>query len=486
MLSRHCSRSASASTWHPFQDLEGEGDPPWSALTSLLHPEANSLEPCEYMDSTAGFAAGLAAVSGTLGTNAANATVLPGAMMGLDLNHDGHDLIVAGAEHDAAHGFHQARYASPPRVSTVLHGNCASGQYHQFQEPEQYCGQPSWGGQRPREPELSAEVASLRHALDQCVRAIETCARAIDSMCAENGFAPSPRGGDSQGSWRSAAAALHDAAQLGQKALYTTSTDPGYGAIAPSANIHQQFLAHNNNNSNNNKRPAPVTRRTSVGPGGGGVLSASGRHLPVGVTMASTGPFSATAPAQSGSAAFGSCDSSRRFLVAAPETGPYFPPGSHPVQFGGMPCAPTIATTPQSLPGMMHPHHHQYQQHLGVGMMPAGPGWGGMPHPGYPGHPGHPGHLAPPANLLGAYPGISLAGMHGLGVMSPPQGGLMSPLGPPHSARGSYGGCPVGPGTWDSSSRQHGKLMLQHYTLGKKLGQNAELIISIVTLRFSC
>ncbi|CAE8729309.1 unnamed protein product, partial [Polarella glacialis] len=248
---------------------------------------------------------------------------------------------------------------------------------------------------------------------------------------AENGFAPSPRGGDSQGSWRSAAAALHDAAHLGQKALYTTSTDPGYGAIAPSANIHQQ--------------PAPVTRRISVGPGGGGVLSASGRHLPVGVTMASTGPFSATAPAQSGSAAFGSCDSSRRFLVAAPETGPYFPPGSHPVQFGGMPCAPTIATTPQSLPGMMHPHHHQYQQHLGVGMMPAGPGWGGMPHPGYPGHPGHPGHLAPPANLLGAYPGISLAGMHGLGVMSPPQGGLMSPLGPPHSARGSYGGCPVGP-----------------------------------------
>lgn len=83
------------------------------------------------------------------------------------------------------------------------------------------------------EGEHRAEVTSLRHALEECVCAIGMCARAIDTMCVDAGadcaqepcavppgaVPVAPRGPEPVREWERAAAALHDAANLGRRAL---------------------------------------------------------------------------------------------------------------------------------------------------------------------------------------------------------------------------------------------------------------------------
>ena len=80
------------------------------------------------------------------------------------------------------------------------------------------------------EEEHRAEVTSLRHALEECVKAIGTCAQVIDAMCVDG---EAQRGDGRQGpaagaaqegqahgaDWHRAATALHDAAHLGMQAL---------------------------------------------------------------------------------------------------------------------------------------------------------------------------------------------------------------------------------------------------------------------------
>lgn len=117
------------------------------------------------------------------------------------------------------------------------------------------------------EDEHRAEVSGLRHALDECVRAIGTCARAIDTMCADSAEALRDSGqadvgaafaGDgSVGEWERAAAALHDAASLGMRALGGAPT-----ACRPEA------------------APPKVSLEARINGGGGG-SSASGGTLPV-------------------------------------------------------------------------------------------------------------------------------------------------------------------------------------------------------------
>lgn len=78
------------------------------------------------------------------------------------------------------------------------------------------------------EDDHRSEVVALRQALEECVRAIGTCARAIDTMCHHReekppGWSPVSREGHrssrSTQDWEMAAAALHDAADLGMRAL---------------------------------------------------------------------------------------------------------------------------------------------------------------------------------------------------------------------------------------------------------------------------
>jgi len=75
--------------------------------------------------------------------------------------------------------------------------------------------------------EHRAEVSSLRHALEECVRAIATCARAIDTMCFDEPF----QGADNFSEWEKAAGALREAAELGRRAL---GVHPSIGVSAAS------------------------------------------------------------------------------------------------------------------------------------------------------------------------------------------------------------------------------------------------------------
>merc|ERR1712151_542671 len=97
------------------------------------------------------------------------------------------------------------------------------------------------------EEEHRVEVASLRHALEECVHAIGTCARAIDTMCVdvevasrdtepprESVAAATMASPARQGEWERAAAALHDAASLGRIALGGGNAGHSNGASLPS------------------------------------------------------------------------------------------------------------------------------------------------------------------------------------------------------------------------------------------------------------
>lgn len=72
------------------------------------------------------------------------------------------------------------------------------------------------------EEEHRTEVAYLRHALEECVRAIGVCARGINAMCAA--------ASETSGEWERAAAALNAAADLGSRALASNVSGPLQGS----------------------------------------------------------------------------------------------------------------------------------------------------------------------------------------------------------------------------------------------------------------
>mmetsp|Transcript_70876 Transcript_70876/g.125205 ORF Transcript_70876/g.125205 Transcript_70876/m.125205 type:complete len:577 (+) Transcript_70876:67-1797(+) len=429
---RHCGHRRAEESEEPSAE-------PWSGLTSLLHAEGPSLEPIDYMDSTAGFAAGMAAVSGATTNGCRSASHVPGAVVGLDLNQDGstpkayHQHQVA-AEPEGCAATVTVPMLYTPRGTAYSTLGASTGT-----QAAAVCG----GAVPPELRDRSAEVISLRHALEQCIRAIGTCARAIDSMCVENGFHQSHQGGDG---WRSAAAALHDAANLGHKALQATSADSV--SIVPCA---APAVDH---------ATVPPTRRLSV-------ASSSGpTAVPVEVLHAGAMAHPAVAANQH-------LDSHRRFLVASPPgpppPGQFMPAGLHPVTLGsGPPCmhppvSPRGPVHPMGLgmglgPGPMHP--------IGPAQHLMGPGpwsqpshgqsqldpFGLEPCSGQPcSSPGAPsgqqtpsGHLQPPGNLLGSFSGISL-GFPSLGApMSPPHGAMSPPGAMSPSPPGMHGGPPPG------------------------------------------
>lgn len=149
------------------------------------------------------------------------------------------------------------------------------------------------------EEEHRAEVSRLKHALEECVSAIGTCARAIDTMCLDSSidspqkqFTSVPglpfRNGhhdvDMMGRWENAAAAMRDAANLGKRALN------GATEVEPVAMSRRQ------------PTPVRVSSRCASG--------ASSVPTPISVeVMASTASTAGSAQSPCGQ---------RRYLVAAP------------------------------------------------------------------------------------------------------------------------------------------------------------------------
>jgi len=364
------------------------------------------MEPCEYMDSTAGFAAGMAAVSGGATNGCRGTGLAPGAVVGLDLNQDGlppkvlqHPQAAAAEPEGCAATVIVPMMAYTPRGTACLPCGTGSGACP---------AAPCRGGMQPELHDRSAEVASLRRALEQCVRAIGTCARAIDSMCAENGFSQSHQGGDALGGWRSAAAALHDAANLGQKALQAASSDPVYAPAVPAE---------------------PPARRLSV--------ASSPTAVPVEVLNAGMATSAAANP---------HLDSNRRFLVASPSPrmagpppGHCMHPGLHPATLGSGPPCMHPALSPR---GPMHPLG-------GPGLTPwSQPAQSSSGHqldpmtlePYGPVSSGHSGGQLQPPSLLGSFSGLSLHGLPCLGAMA--HGGAMSPhMSPPAMSLSPGGPC---------------------------------------------
>mmetsp|Transcript_59863 Transcript_59863/g.118679 ORF Transcript_59863/g.118679 Transcript_59863/m.118679 type:complete len:577 (+) Transcript_59863:64-1794(+) len=297
--------------------LEERGADGWSAFASLMHvPEVQCAEPSELMDSTVGFAAGLAAVSNgaALGRTAEGLSPVVSAASRLD---DGASLGISDSAAGATIKETWPRPMTPERPGEhipMVVGNVAESQAALTQSPALPGGesgghsgpamsmsireslsrssastgaaiqlQPLNGLHRSSsvgtrsglhhdlrcerstmgllgltqtatnqvqqesriaalearlscvEEEHRAEVSRLKHALEECVGAIGTCARAIDTMCLDSSI-DSPqtpftsvqhglslRNGlkdvDIIGRWERAAAAMRDAANLGKRAL---------------------------------------------------------------------------------------------------------------------------------------------------------------------------------------------------------------------------------------------------------------------------
>eukprot|EP00404_Azadinium_spinosum_P001697 CAMPEP_0180431860 /NCGR_PEP_ID=MMETSP1036_2-20121128/8618_1 /TAXON_ID=632150 /ORGANISM="Azadinium spinosum, Strain 3D9" /LENGTH=653 /DNA_ID=CAMNT_0022437637 /DNA_START=1 /DNA_END=1958 /DNA_ORIENTATION=+ len=460
----------------------------WSTLTSLLKaPEASTVaEPCEYMDSAAGFRAGLAAVSNTVVSGGAR-----------DMKH-GMPSILPQAHtvaHPVAMPVLEANLAPVPMVTMPGGAHLANGCAGAAAGVEALPGQqgcesactngarmaPSehlsystasdmtqWGvssvafgpgpglgmttsyqatssnaigdadvlaaapdGRTGRlealetrlanvEEEHRMEVESLRHALEECVRAIGTCARAIDAMCAsDGGDVPSGQWGPAlsargtpgtSGDWRGAAAALHDAASLGMRALGSACVPYSCGpAVGPQ---------HSHGAS-----PCPLASASLQGPGGGRASITAPSAAAMGVevmggavadsiggagTPSVTRQNSFAGPGQQSAA-----EASRRFLVAAPSRGGAGTPGGQPFPLpqqppfslalggltgtvGGAGGAPGAAAAP--LPPCM----------ANMGSAPMISGWGSASAPEGGSFSQRPQHLAPPGNLLGSIPGLTL------------------------------------------------------------------------------
>eukprot|EP00930_Biecheleria_cincta_P053187 TRINITY_DN3856_c0_g1_i1.p1 TRINITY_DN3856_c0_g1~~TRINITY_DN3856_c0_g1_i1.p1 ORF type:complete len:569 (-),score=106.49 TRINITY_DN3856_c0_g1_i1:213-1919(-) len=322
----------------------------WSGLTSLLNAEAPSMEHCEYMDSTEGFAAGLAAVSGAATNGVSNFSDRKDAV---------HPFVM-----DAGHGKHthsapEFSQASPEATGAFATLPMYSPRGTQY-TPRTLIGSGTGpaGRQSPRvsgahvaqmTDDLScscAEVASLRHALTQCVGAMGTCANAIESMCLLQGGMQLQHPEALVG-WRSAAMALRDAADLGSKALQTPSSmHHGVSAASKSAGA---------------EAPSQLAQCGSLQRIGS---ATSLTPVSVEVLAAGTGVPSTYCPS-------GCMDTQRRFLVASPAR-PAQPASLHPASLGGMPLV-------QHLPQFQPPPLGGGVGFVGMGTAPSAVGQHPMP-----------------------------------------------------------------------------------------------------------
>eukprot|EP00931_Biecheleriopsis_adriatica_P105670 TRINITY_DN8021_c0_g1_i1.p1 TRINITY_DN8021_c0_g1~~TRINITY_DN8021_c0_g1_i1.p1 ORF type:complete len:658 (+),score=90.07 TRINITY_DN8021_c0_g1_i1:146-2119(+) len=437
-------------------DAEEASAEPWSGLTSLLHAEGPSMEPCEYMDSTAGFAAGLAAVSGAAGAAGASngysgpgSNLLPGAMVGLDLNGDGRpNVLVAGN-------------GMPDRLERHLQAaGGAAGTKSQPSPCEPVAAFTPRGSVAPvgsasESAHCNAEVAALRHALEQCVHAIGLCARAIDSMCVQAAD-PEWQVRDALVGWKSAAAALHDAANLGQKALQTTSSDyrpPVVSSLAEAAPTHIVQQQPPRRSTVSSAGAALATPGTAVQVE---VLSGGSAATRAGDRQGATNADAAQVAAGSGLG----LSESRRFLHASPA--PLRQISQSPVpSTAAASCGPSCmhtSTPPSTVSGPPQTVHPQLggAPHLGAGqhLHASSPALGQLacaqaPWTAMTGtQPCQGNQLNPPANLLGGFHGLSLSGFPGtsphvmLGAVSPPMGAAL-----PHAGHMTPppGGLMVGP-----------------------------------------
>lgn len=492
------SPAVAARTEELEKTVDGSGDH-WSTLTSLVHgPDVPLLEPSDFMDSTAGFAAGLAAVSG--GGAAGAPDDLPGVGAPFSKQDGRGDLCVPGKEprsddicdetrrrfQKAGHSGDQFPHTRPgfgpvgSRLPALAHTplgvlaadgggtfgsivsplqgvketavqrantSATNGEVKQptegFWHPDvsglqagpyqhlRFVGRSSmplldsiprlpsdmqWHESRLKalearlasvEHEHRTEVSSLRHALEECVCAIGTCARAIDTMCIDGGMdAPhEPRtvpqvfqlkgalqDVDTIREWERAAGALRDAANLGRRALSCNVVACEGSATGPALAAARQ----------------PIPARTQGPRRVSGIGSAP---TPVSVEVVSSSSSTLAAPPPTG------MDGQRRYLVAAPA------PASGGQQF---PVFTNSSGTGTSA--------------LQTSSMPTAPAWGSLSAPAplppasiFQHGPGPPQQLFPPGNLLGCISGLPQ--LPGLPCVLPPSG--------PPSGRG---GAP-GPGS---------------------------------------
>lgn len=439
--------------------------------------QAAPVEPSEYMDSTAGFAAGLAAVSGVVGQGGLANGLVNGAVVtqaehpNLGLRHNTAGIADSpqgsarswGAPHRGGPGGGTSSHSTARLPDGVMFG-------HMMDNPPLYagygsmpCASPSvasgaavdadWRAARLEalearlagiEEEHRTEVGGLRHALEECVRAIGTCAQAIDAMCADS-MESIREGGASMaalappalvGEWQRAASALHDAANLGMRALGgsassfqpTRSAEPAYKASFPGPSSGSA---------------TPVTRLPS------------GTASPVAVEVQSIAPGSSPPPAGAQVAAP---------MATVPMGVPMQQPHAAIVNVDqrqyrvASPAHPPVAALPLHM-GTAVPHQHLSRSsprgNIGIGA-PAGGGgialvhglgtavWNpaaaalgahtgaacgpGHPHALYPLHGNHgmAAQLVPPGNLLGSIPG--LPALPGVAPVVP-NAGRSSPMG---------------------------------------------------------
>lgn len=409
---RHCGQKRVG-----FQQEDTECREQWSGLTSLLNAEAPSMEHCEYMDSAEGFAAGLAAVSGVAANGVSNFNAQ---------RQDMHPSVIDQA------GFPKHAHFAPELAHANPEAECATVTVPLYSpRGTQYTPRavinPASGPAGRQSPHVAgahcsqvaddlscscAEVASLRHALTQCVGSMGTCAKAIESMCSLQGGMHMQHP-ESLVGWKSAAMALRDAADLGAKALQTPSSNP-HGMPA-AISQHGADTPRHPVQSGSIQRISSTTSLTSMTP------------VPVEVLGPGAGMPSAPGPS--------SCmDTQRRFLVASPVRHSQ-PPSLHPASMGGLPflqSLPQIQTQPLSggvgLAGL-GAAPSALGQHSTPNML-ASPG-GQHPMPSVLGSPLQ---LQPPAGLhiqgfsplraVSPMPGV--APLPGTGAVAPP--GAVAPL----------------------------------------------------------
>jgi len=510
-------------------------------VSGALSPEADGTEPSDYIDAgAAAFAAGVAAVSGG-GAYVAESADGPAQIPWVTRSEPVAPAqacyqseachIPSGAEmawHSAAPNGERPRSAGAPRSLDVYAGSQPSsislapmygvlsprGNTHHLVNGSDMTARPAastvdseWRAARLEalearlasvEEEHRAEVAGLRQALEECVRAIGTCAQAIDAMCADSAEAlreghtlsgsAKPMEG-AVGEWERAAAALHDAASLGMRALGSTgevtphrrSISKGQplacssGTATPMTRLPSGTATPVNVEVSSRPAPGqppqPPTHSLPTRPQSAASLGRAQGTSSASIPQASIRSGSAVPPTSRqssspvGSGALGG-DMQRRYLVASPTT----PPATTSVA--------AASTQPQHTATITHRLLSRPATHLsgsvsltggrpGPGTLvpgswssPVGPpgppphplppmvaGCGACTPPHAPLHGGVPGpapvpppqHLAPPGNLLGTFRGLPAAMTGAPPAMGPP-------MAPPSMGPLAGRGCVVGPG----------------------------------------
>ncbi|CAK0794746.1 unnamed protein product [Prorocentrum cordatum] len=323
--------------------------------------------PRGYADSAEAFAAGLAAVGAGQGEAeaalggprspaalldaASSSSTAPAPMRRRACSDAG--LRVARVAEEEAAATPPARAAAPPSSPP------RPAQVGQASSPATPAGSPVAGGWRANrlealearlarvEEEHRSEVASLRQALEQCVQSIGACALALDLGSA-----------DAPGSQACVAAALRDAAGLGQRALESCR---GARPCSGTSGCSPEPRA----------RHVPVEVLGCSGPPAGGTPGPGWRAC---------SPCAVRPPLGHGDAA-GCCG-------------------------GGWPSSPTSRAR--------QPRLVAWQPHPGGGAAAHGaaaPRRAGLQRASSCGHLTAPQQLSPPANILGSMTGISLAAL---------------------------------------------------------------------------